>query len=67
MPKKVVTIPPPEKRLDSAQACERLHITRRHLYRLAAEGRITTYKVGGRNLYDADELDGLITVRRWTA
>lgn len=53
-------IPPADQRLTSSQVTTEYPIARRTLYQWAADGRITTFKLGSRNLYDRRELDGLI-------
>jgi excisionase family DNA binding protein len=55
-------------RLDrTPQAIERSGLSRRTLYRLAAAGQISVYKVGAATYWSRDELDALVTRRRVVA
>jgi excisionase family DNA binding protein len=63
MARRVISIPPVEHRITTEQVQDRLKCSRRNVYRLAAEGRITVFKSGATNIYDAREVDALI-VRR---
>ena len=48
-------------------AIERSGLSRRTLYRLAAEGRINVYKIGAATYWSRAELDALVTRRRVVA
>lgn len=56
-------IPPIDRLVATAAAADRLGVCRRTLTTYAQQGRLTVYRLGGRNRFDVEELDALI-VRR---
>jgi hypothetical protein len=67
MPKAIKGLPPAGSLLTTAQAEQRHSVSRRHLHRLAAEGRLTKYYFGKRLRWDARELEAMLTRNRGDA
>lgn len=65
MPRKI--LPGLDRLARTPRATEVSGLSRRTLYRLAAEGQINVYKVGGATYWSLDELDRLVTRRRVVA
>lgn len=62
MARRTIHVPPPEFRISSAEVQRRLNCTRRSVYRYAAEGRLTVWKLGPKtNAYDVREVEALVT------
>lgn len=61
MPRKIKGLPPAGDLLTTAQAEQRFSVSRRHLHRLAAEGRLTKLYFGSRLRWDARELEAMVT------
>lgn len=59
-PRRTNTPPLPEL-VDTAEAVALARVTRRHLYRLTAEGLLPRYKIGGRNRYWVRDLERLVS------
>ena len=53
-------LPPAEFRRTSSQITTTFPLARRTLYAMAADGRITVWKLGSKNLYDIRQIEALI-------
>lgn len=53
-------VPPLGQLMSTRQAVEYAHRSRSQLYRMAADGLITRYRIGSRALWDRNELDALV-------
>ncbi|MGB8020922.1 MAG: hypothetical protein WCF04_06800 [Candidatus Nanopelagicales bacterium] len=62
--RKTPPTPPAQYRRTSAQITAEYPIARRTLYEWAQLGKVTVWKFGARNIYDARQIEALIQVRR---
>jgi excisionase family DNA binding protein len=52
------------RKLTVPEVCEALRLTRKTLYKLIAEGRIPAVRIGGKWLFDADEVENALRAAR---